>query len=172
MPDPSVTTIEGLGRRAAAYRALHHVLFEALGRWATAEADHTSPSARPFYAAWSQHQAWHAELWAARHPTAPDADLDAATASARARLDPVATALAALPDDTARLTFLADQVLPQLEQVLAEHRERLDERLDAPTARVVDLVLTDVRRDRESAERLVPDPSPDVPAIDLVAPLT
>lgn len=172
MPDPSVTTIEGLGRRAAAYRALHQLLFEALGGWATAESGHTSPSARPFYAAWSQHESWHAELWAARHPSTPDADLDAATASARARLDQVATALADLPDDAARITFLADQVLPQLEQVLAEHRERLDERLDAPTARVLDLVLTDVRRDRESAERLVPDRSPGVPVVDLVAPLS
>ena len=166
---PAITTIDGLGRAAAAHRALGQLLFETLGGWATADDAHTSPGVRPFYAAWAQHHAWHAELWAARHPSTPLADLDGATSTARTRLTAVADTLGALGTDAERLAFLAGQVLHQLANVLAEHRSRIDERLEAPTARVLDLVLTDVHRDLESARRLVNDQDVTVPEIDIAA---
>lgn len=166
-----VTTIEGLARRTAAYRSLDLLLFETIGAWATADADQTSPGVRPFYAAWSQHHAWHAELWSSRHPNTPLSVLDEATADARARMEPVADVIGEMDTDAERLTFLAEHLLPQLMSVLTDHRERIDEHLDAPTARVLDLVLTDVCRDLESVQRLVAGRAVDTPTIDLAATL-
>lgn len=166
-----ITTIEGLTHRVAAYRSLDQLLFETLGGWATAGADQTSPGVRPFYAAWSQHHGWHAELWSSRQPRNPHGDVDDASAAARARLAPVADAIEELGTDAARLTFLAEHLFPQLAAVLTDHREQIDEHLDAPTVRVLDLVLTDVGRDLESAQRLAAGRAVDTPTIDLAATL-
>ncbi|TVR25232.1 MAG: hypothetical protein EA389_09300 [Ilumatobacter sp.] len=147
-----LTTIHGLADRIAAYRALDLLLFEVIGSWIT---DATAVPVRPYYAAWSQHHGWHADLWAGRYPVIPDRDVHTATAGATARFAPVRTALDAAPTDTERIRILAEDLLPQLATILAEHRAEVVAELDAPTARVLDLVVDDVRRDAAMAAQLL-----------------
>lgn len=150
-PQPPVTAIRGLAHRIAAYRALDLIVFEHVGRWGV-DAD-TDASVRPYFAAWSQHHAWHAELWVARFPSIPDADVHSATDDARERFTVAVEALEGAAG-SARLELLADRIFPTLASVIDAHRRAVDVRLDAPTARVLDLVTTDVERDRSRAEEL------------------
>ena len=146
-----VTTIHGLADRIATHRALDLLLFEVIGSWTIDSA----AALRPHHAAWSHHHGWHAELWAGRYPVIPDRDVHMATATAATRLEPVRAALEAATTDTERIRLLAEDLLPQLATVLAAHRAEVVAELDAPTARVLDLVLDDVRRDAAMAAQLL-----------------
>jgi hypothetical protein len=157
----SLATIHGLAERVAAYRALDLLLFEVIGAWIT---DSTAATLRPFYAAWSQHHSWHADLWAGRFPAIPDVDLHAVTGQAAVRFADVRAAFAASDDpdtetgantDAQRIRLFATELLPQLEAVLTDHRVEVVPELDAPTARVLDLVLDDIRRDTAMARQLI-----------------
>ena len=147
-----LTTIHGLADRIAAYRALDLLLFEVIGSWIT---DATAVPVRPYYAAWSQHHGWHADLWAGRYPVIPDRDVHTATEAATARFEPVIEALRALDSDADRIGMLADHLLPQLATILEQHRNEVVPELDAPTARVLDLVIDDLGRDTSMATRLL-----------------
>ena len=170
-PTSSVATIHGLAERVAAYRALDLLLFEVIGAWIT---DSTAANLRPYYAAWSQHHSWHADLWAGRFPAIPDLEIGDATDGAAERFAAVRDAFATAAADTERIRLLAADLLPQLEETLMAHRAAVVPEIDAPTARVLDLVLDDVRRDAAMARQLVP--STDAtgtdeqrPALDLAA---
>jgi hypothetical protein len=156
-PATSLRTIHGLAERVAAYRALDLLLFEVIGAWIT---DSTAANLRPYYAAWSQHHSWHADLWAGRFPVIPDLEVQAATDHAAGRFAGVRAAFsggdAERETDTGRISLLATELLPQLEAILVEHRAEVVPELDAPTARVLDLVIDDVRRDTAMARQLLP----------------
>ncbi|CAN5483586.1 hypothetical protein BH23ACT3_BH23ACT3_12220 [soil metagenome] len=158
-PTTSLATIHGLAERVAAYRALDLLLFEVIGAWIT---DSTAANLRPYYAAWSQHHSWHADLWAGRFPVIPDLELETATERASERFTAVravflaSDANADTHTDAQRIRLLAAELLPQLEAILVEHRANVVPEFDAPTARVLDLVLDDVRRDAAMARQLVP----------------
>lgn len=165
-PATSLRTIHGLAERVAAYRALDLLLFEVIGAWIT---DSTAANLRPYYAAWSQHHSWHADLWAGRFPVIPDLEVQAATDRAAGRFAGVRAAFSGGdPDqsdngahaDIERIRLLATELLPQLEAILVEHRTHVMPELDAPTARVLDLVIDDVRRDAAMARQLVPAADP------------
>lgn len=145
-------TLHHLAGRIAAYRALDLLLFEVIGSWIT---NATAAPLRPYYAAWSQHHGWHADLWAGRFPVVPDLDVHDATAEAGRRIEPVATALRAADSDTERVHLLAGHLLPQLAAALGQHRDEIVAELDAPTARVLDLVIDDLRRDIAMARQLL-----------------
>ncbi len=117
-----------LAERVAELRAAELQVFELLG---AAARDVDDPSAKPVLAACAHHLAWHAELWARRMPLIPGVDLDAMTTAARGEVasDP----LAALDEIARRCDELAHEVDPVL---------------DPATARVCDLVATDLARDR------------------------
>lgn len=165
----STATIHGLADRVAAYRALDLLLFEVIGSWIT---ETTSANLRPYFAAWSQHHAWHAELWAGRFPSVPDIDLSSHTDSAAGRLAAVHESVP--QTDVDRIRFLADELLPQLEAILVEHRATVVTELDAPTGRVLDLVIDDIRRDTTMARQLIPASAaadPERSTVDLAAAL-
>lgn len=132
----AVTGIEALARRCDRYRWWEQQLFAVLGE---ASRTDTQPARRAVLASHSQHHGWHAELWAARRPTVFEpADLAGALGDVIAALD-VAGAYAV--------------VLPALADAYRDHRAHTDPRLDAPTARCLDLVLADVEADLAEGRR-------------------
>lgn len=137
-------TIHELADLTARHRALALLLAETAGRWIveSPEAD-----AKPSWAAAASRHAWHAELWAERFPAVlgADLDLDLATTTARAELDVLAADLDAATSTTERLARYRE-VVDRTADALSDIRVALDERLDAPTARLLDLVVTDLRR--------------------------
>lgn len=138
------TSIHDLADRIGVYRALDLLLWESVGGWIT----EVSASFRPVVAATSQHHGWHAELWEQRFPVVPGLDVHEATRRAASLLEPVRRAVAGTDDDAGRAAWLAD-VLRQLLDVTEAHRARVDPLVDAPTARVLDLVVDDLARDVE-----------------------
>lgn len=136
---PAASTIHDLARLAARERARSIVLAEATGRW-LAEADPAAQSR--FWAHATSRHGWHAELWAGRFPAIPGFDLDPATAEASPDTSPLADELATTPATDRLGRYLAALDVVAVE--LRAQRDRLDPELDAPTARVLDLVLADV----------------------------
>jgi hypothetical protein len=118
----------------------------------------TDPVAKRWWATVASRHGWHAELWADRYPTIPGLDLDRATAAARPALQAVADSLTGGASDDER-TARYQAVVDRLRTDLSAVRRSLDDRLDAPTARVLDLVLTDLNL-----------PHPDLPHPDLPHP--
>lgn len=145
---PRSDSIAGLTSRVIAYRSVDLALFGIIGGWITTGG---SGLVRAHAAAWSQHHAWHAELWTGRLPLTPLLD----DADRAVHGDDAASALTSLFGPTSadgdRIALYAHGVLATLDDVLEAHRAAIDPSLDGPTARVLDLVLADVRRDRATA---------------------
>lgn len=150
---PRSDSIAGLTARVIAYRSVELALFEIIGGWITTG---SSGLVRAHAAAWSQHHAWHAELWAGRLPRTPL--LDAADRPVDATDAARHTALTSLFDpasaDGDRISLYAHGALAALDEALSAHLAAIDPALDGPTIRVLDLVLADVRRDRATAGSL------------------
>ncbi len=135
--------IRGVAGIAACAIAVELVLFEAFGRWISTT---SQASAKPMLAAASRRHAWHAELWRERFPTIPDVDVDAAVADARSNLGPLVDALAvfdALASGPGRLA-LVEVAATELERAYRTALAAIDPQLDAPTTRVITLVLADL----------------------------
>lgn len=152
---PRFDSIAGLTSRVIAYRALDLALFEIVGGWITSGG---SGLVRARAAAWSQHHAWHAELWAGRLPLTPLLDDAARPVPGESSDGDRHAVLASLLDSATaegdRIAVYAHGVLAALDDALEAHRVAIDPALDGPTARVLDLVLADVRRDRATAGAL------------------
>jgi hypothetical protein len=134
-----IRELAGVAARAI---AVELVLFEAFGRWISTTSE---ASTKPALAAASRRHAWHAELWRERFPVIPDADVDGAVAAERSSLSPLIDALAtfdALPSGAGRLA-VADHVTTELAREYQAALTAIDPLLDAPTARVLALVLAD-----------------------------
>jgi hypothetical protein len=141
---------------AARALAIELIVFEALGRWISTSAE---ASAKPVLAAASSRHAWHAELWRGRFPVIPDADLDDAVAAERSTLGALIEALAmfdALRSGPGRLA-VADFVASALAREYRSALAAIDPLLDAPTARVLTLVLTDLEIPERAAGGLTDD---------------
>jgi hypothetical protein len=135
-----IRELAGLAARAI---AVELVLFEAFGRWIPTTSQAT---AKPQLAAASQRHAWHAELWRERFPLIPDADVDEAIADARSNLGPLVEALAvfdALPSGPGRLA-VADVAATELAREYRTAHAAIDPLLDAPTVRVLTVVVADL----------------------------
>lgn len=140
---PAHLGIVDLACVAARSIAVELVLFEAFGRWVptTMEA-----STKPLLAAASRRHAWRAELWRERFPVIPDADVDGAVTAERSTLRALVDALAtfdALPSGAGRMA-VADYVTTELAREYQAILAAIDPLLDAPTARVLALVLADL----------------------------
>ena len=135
--------LHDLAGRIASHRATEAVLFEHIGAWVRSTPD---AALKPLLAAWAGHHGEHLDLWADRFPAVPGVDVEKATRDERARLAPAERQLASATSDRERLTAALD-VLRTLESACATDRADVDPVLDAPTARVLDLVLADVRAD-------------------------
>ena len=139
--------LHDLAGRIASHRATDAVLFEHVGAWVT-----STPNAalKPLLAAWAGHHGEHLDLWAERFPAVPGFDVEAATRDERERLAAAEQHLAGATSDRERLTAALD-LLQRLESACAMDRAEVDPLLDAPTARVLDLVLADLRADGAAA---------------------
>jgi hypothetical protein len=135
-----IRALAGLAARAI---AVELVLFEAFGRWISTT---SHASAKPMLAAAARRHAWHAELWRERFPTIADVDVDEAIAAARSHLSPLVDALAvfdALSTGPGRLAVV-EVAATALERAYRTALAANDPQLDAPTARVITLVLADL----------------------------
>ncbi|MEM9516724.1 MAG: hypothetical protein AAGA42_17885 [Actinomycetota bacterium] len=134
-------------RRFAGFYAVESALFVVTGRWIE---QFTEPAHRVLAGTWNRYHAEHLELWAARFPTIdelppiegmvdePDADLLATISD---------------PDAVARL------VLPRLADAYDAFAERVDPRLDGPTARILDVVRRDTAAELTDLTLLAPSAS-------------
>ena len=146
-------TIDDLAARASRWIALEDLLFETLGAWARSV---TEPPVKRLLATWCHRHAWHAELWRARLPQIPartdGPDHTADVAEWIAPLRRVLTAPDLATTTAAKLAIVADPVLAALESALDEQRAAIDERLDGPTARILDLIGGDLAAERRALD--------------------
>ncbi len=127
-------TIDDLERDARRWIAVETMLFEELGR--LARSSDTPVAARTPLATWCHRHAWHAELWATRVPVVPHHEF--ATDDGLGFVEETRTLIV---DDP---SVLVTMVLPSLvADHVAAHRQRIDRRVDGPTARILDLVAAD-----------------------------
>jgi hypothetical protein len=123
---------------AARSRDRHLAIFAVAGEWAR-----TTPGPDRRWLARTAHEhAWHAQLWAARSPVVPglepsDVATDGLVDATRTRLDAA--------DAAGRRSAVA-ALVAELADDLRATRMRVDADLDAPTARVLELVLADLDR--------------------------
>ena len=141
--------IDDVARLAARGQAIESVLFEHLGAWTAGTPE---PGVAATLAAWASHHAWHAQLWAARAPSVPSLAVDPGWA--RDELDGLTAALGLADTTHARLAAAA-AVAEAWEAELAAAWQDVDAMLDAPTARVLGLVLDDLRSDLGHARALL-----------------
>jgi hypothetical protein len=131
-------TLHDVADLAARSRARHLLVFTVAGEWAR-----TTPGPDRRWLARTAHEhAWHAGLWADRSPVVPglepsDAATDGLVEATRAGLDAT--------DDAGRRAAVVAHV-EALADDLRAVRDRVDADLDAPTARVIELVLADLDR--------------------------
>jgi hypothetical protein len=158
--------LAGIAARAI---AIELVVFEAFGRWISTT---SRASAKPALAAASRRHAWHAELWRERFPVLPDADVDRAVAAERSTLSQLIDALAmfdALPSGPGRLA-VTDYVTTELGRVYRTALAANDPLLDAPTARVLTLILADLDTAPSTSDALDSDERPALEALRTAAP--
>ena len=140
--------IDDLAARVQRWIALDELLFETLGRWVRTVPE---PVTKRVFATWCNRLAWHAELWRGRLPTyqgrvGADELATRRVAETAAWIEPVRRALegAGAGDTPAKVAALRDATLPSLAAAIDQHRAAIDARLDTPTARILDLVATDL----------------------------
>jgi hypothetical protein len=133
-------TIHEVADLAARSRAIHLTVFTVAGEWARI----TPGPDRRWLARTSHEHAWHADLWASRFPVVPGLDLADATAAASSALASTTASLDATDRPGRRAAISA--VIESLAAELGATRARVDGDLDAPTARVLDLVMADLGR--------------------------
>lgn len=136
-------TIADLARRIADWGALEYAAARLLGEWIPVV---DPPRLRPVLAGWADHFAWHVSLWDSRAPAITGVDLVAG--SPPDRPIPVVDHAGGVE---ALISALANEYWEPLIDELDTVAAGIDRRLDGPTARVIDLVLTDLRRDLAEA---------------------
>lgn len=137
----SVAAVRGFdlvadARRFAGFYAVESALFVVTGRWIE---EFTESAHRVRAGTWNRYHAEHLELWAARFPTidelppidsmADAADVDLLTA-------------------TGDVDAVVGVVLPRLASAYDAFAERVEPRLDGPTARILDVVRRDIAQER------------------------
>lgn len=150
-----VLTIEELAARCHHYGDRAGRLFELAGQWsATAEGATT----RLMLARLSTHWSTHVEWWSERLPSV---DLAPATFDrldrAEQRVTAALSALAAEGPTPLGLRGL-HELVAQLQDDLTRWAQEHDPDVDAPTRRVLDLVLADLHRDLADLDTLADEP--------------
>jgi hypothetical protein len=133
--------IHELADFVARHHALALVMAEAAGMLLTDTAD---PAAKPMWAAAASRHGWHAGLWADRYPAVPGLDLNDAASAARDGLHSVVDDLNADGVSAHERASRHQAAVARLRDELARTRVDLDDRLDAPTARLLDLIIADL----------------------------
>jgi hypothetical protein len=149
-------TIDDLAARASRWIALEDLLFETLGGWARAVPE---PPVKRLLATWCHRHAWHAELWRARLPHIPArTDGPDHTDDVAAWIAPLQRVLSdpgTATTTAAKLAVIADSLLAAMQSALDEHRAAIDDRLDGPTSRILDLLGTDLAAERRALDAAI-----------------
>ena len=132
--------IEDLARTAGHAAWIEQALFQVLGRAATSIAE---TSLRPMLADHANQHVWHADLWSERQPAVAHLLADDLTTPATPGLATLVDRLAASTDALDVLVGVYRVVLPRLVTAYARVFESSDAAVDAPTVRVLTLVLAD-----------------------------
>jgi len=141
-------TIDDLARRVHRWIAIEGLLFETLGRWTR---ELPEPAVKRTMATWCHRHAWHADLWRSRLPAIPHHEV---APDGETWLAPLRSAMGNVNTAAEALAVLSGPVLEALEDAAAQHRAAIDVRLDGPTARVLDLVDTDLAGERSALREL------------------
>jgi hypothetical protein len=156
-------TIEHSGRRIGRHAWVEMRLFETLGGWSGTVPD---PRARAMLARQSHHHAWHAELWHDLLPALPHLprsemvvpdETDAEVVATLNSLDASDPDAASDDATAARLTAAYHLALPHLIATYTDHLEHTTVITDAPTTRVLRLILADLADDRAAGDDLITD---------------
>jgi hypothetical protein len=132
--------LEQSARLTGAYCWLERRLFAVLGAWAPAD---PVPEVRALFDVLSQQHAWHAELWAERLPVLDALEPEALTVAPDPDVEALFEKLAGPGGTLLRLAGLARVVLPRLVAGYAVHLRRSSPMGEAPTVRVLRLVLAE-----------------------------
>lgn len=132
--------LEQAARLAGSYCWVERRLFAVLGTWAPAD---PVPEARALFDVLSQQHAWHAELWSERLPVLDAVEPEALTVAPDADVERLFDVLSGPGGTLLRLASLARVVLPRLVVGYALHLRRSSSTSDAPTVRLLRLVLAD-----------------------------
>ena len=135
--------IEDLARRIGHYVWTESMLFEVLGGWAT---EVPEPDVKVFVGTHCHRHAWHAELWRQRLPELRELDPQRLIVPANDEMARFADTLVTpqAPEQTVeKLAGVYRVLLPRCVSAYTSHRDLVDDRTDAPTGRVLDLVLRD-----------------------------
>jgi hypothetical protein len=155
-----VLALPDAGHLVGGYRWLEHRLFEITGAW-SGEAG--APALRVHLFEASHQHAWHADMWADRLPVLDGTDPEALTVPVGPvagplldELDELAARAASGPDaDVTWLTGLCRVVLPRLIATYGRHLAAASAVTDAPTVRVLRLVLRDEVESWQAGESLL-----------------
>ncbi len=153
-PSNTSSTLADLRHRLVWWRARALIVSEQVGRWIT---ETSSAPLAPVYAAWSQHQSRIVEAVEDRYPVIPhvsEIDLEAETATAMADTGDLAERLAGAHDDDARINAFIDAVLEPMLAAAHDWLAITPPAVDAPTHRLITVLIDDLERDRAAAERL------------------
>ena len=149
--------IAPLSIAASAQRNGHHAwmarrLFELMG---TSVA--TTPEHEPklMLGRHCYHCAWHAELFAALLPTPAQVHPYAVVEPPSAELETIFASFEQFATTPERLDAIYGVAVPMLLDHIREHRDRCNPVTDAPTMRVLDLVVHDLLADEHEARELM-----------------
>jgi len=130
-------------RRIGAYAWIEQALFEVLGTWVATVPE---PEVTLLLGTHCHHHAWHAQMWRDRLPDLAELDPDRLTAPANPAVARFVTALAEpapLRSTVEQLVGVYRVLLPRLVAAYSVHADATSPVTDAPTARILRLVLAD-----------------------------
>lgn len=150
---PATFDVAETARRAGRAVWVEQLMFEVLGRWVAVTPE---PHVKQRFAVECHRHAWHAELWRERLPELEETPPDHMTAHPGAAMAEFADALDADGLDTLeRLVGVARVLLPHCISAYSHQLHNTSRVTDAPTARVLDLVVADEIEDWRLGELLM-----------------
>lgn len=161
--------IESLAVRAGRSAWVERRLFELLGAWVTTTAD---PAAKRLFASHCHQHAWHADLWCDRIPVLRHIEADSVVVAPSDAVAALLDDIASLEESPGRVSAVYGVVLPALVEAYGEWLDDTDAAVDAPTARVLTLVLNDLTaavRDGDALAAALGAPPPDDQRLTLAA---
>ncbi len=152
---PSIFDAESAARRLGHYTWFEMRLFEVVGGWvaATPEVD-----VKARFGTNCNHHAWHAQLFHQRLPELADLHPEGLTVAPNPELEAFVDALASIEEPAGtleRLVGLYRVAVPWATAAYTFHLNRSSSVSDAPTMRVLRLVLDDLAADQLDGELLV-----------------
>jgi hypothetical protein len=141
--NPSTNSIADIARLAGSYKWCELQIAAALGSWSDAIPE---SSASALCGSHAHIHAWHADLWNDRIPTLWDTDNAHLVQPPHTEAESAIQRLSnheKLATTAQKLDAMYCDVLPMLREMYTIHLKAIDSRIDPPTARILELCITD-----------------------------